>query len=190
METPQPAPEPTTPNAAANPVTLSHISAPRANAPLLTPEQWDEAEAMYVQGATATEIARIFHLEAAQVTYRASRCGWAEKRGMLKKAKAALDASQGSNKRADARERVLDGLSDVVEEGVQFLKKNPPKTRRQLREHFSAAREIVEVAKPVLGMAGELEQAPSLVNMQFLMNPSQFIRAATPAPIEVEARPA
>lgn len=157
-----------------------HLPAKPHNTPLLTPEQWAEAEAMYMTGATPIEIGRHFNLEARQLSARVTRGGWAQKRATLNRAADKLAASQLSETRANTQAKLISDMTEVIEQGVEVLKTDKPRTRKQVKQHFEAAQAIMEVAKPIMGI-GEDSGGKQIFNLSFLASPGQHVRVVGPA---------
>lgn len=163
---------------------------PGGHSSVLTPEQWQEAEAMYLTGSTPAQIAKHYGIAPRQVTMKATRGGWAPRRNQLTTAAQKLAEGQAAPQLTLIKNRVLESTAIMVDEGIQILKKTPPRNRREVREHFGAIQSVLEVAKPVLGIGAEQQGGKAPLTLQFLCAPGQIVRRISPPAIEIPSQAA
>lgn len=178
-----------------NVVTAAPVRPRLQHEPILTAEQWDEAHAMYLADGSPTAIAKVFtnrgiQMIPAQISAKASKMGWPAEREKLRKGALAVATPQVVDKRAEVKAQLENDLQDMMVQGVAVLKRNPPATRKQVREQFAAVREILETAKPILGIGDGPSGGKPPISLQFLITAERHVRPAPPKTLEIQAVPA
>lgn len=160
---------------------------PKAKGKKLTLEQLATADAMFLGGAPASDIAAHFEVADAYIASRARRLRLSEQRNRMKAAAEVLGRPQSNATLAAKRAKFINDMAEVVEQGAEVLKQQKPLNRKQVREHFQAASAVMEVAKPILGIEDAGDGGSRPITLQFLATPSEFARPVSGSDATVEA---